>query len=98
MEWALTQPRHLHIDLPVRVLVDNVGAIYIANNAVTKRTKHIDTRYHMIHEHVEDGIVKIIFVKSNNNLADPFTKTVDEANMKRNYKYLSSMDKLCSDM
>ena len=74
----ILQFMNVKVDLPVQILVDNVGAIYIANNSVTKRTKHIDTRYHMIREHVEDGIVKIIYVKTTENLADIFTKNVSQ--------------------
>ena len=66
------------VDLPVTVLVDNVGAIYIAENAVTKRTKHIDTRYHVIREYVSDGIVELKFVRSIDNVAYIFTKNVTE--------------------
>ena len=66
------------VELPVTILVDNVGAIYIAENAVTKRTKHIDTRYHVIREYVSDGIVELKFVKSIDNVADIFTKNVTE--------------------
>ena len=69
---------NVKIDLPVRVLVDNVGAIYITKNSVTKRTKHINTPYHMIREHAEDGINKIVYVKNSENLADIFTKNVSQ--------------------
>jgi hypothetical protein len=59
------------------VNVDNVGAIFIAENAsATSRTKHIDVRYHFIRELIEDGTIKIVFVKSENNKADMFTKNV----------------------
>ena len=64
------------ITLPVKILVDNIGAIYIAENAVTKRTKHIDTRYHVIQEYVSDGVVELCFVESVENIADIFTKNV----------------------
>ena len=42
------------------------------------RTKHIDIRMHYIREYVEDGILKIIFVRSKDNEADIFTKNVTE--------------------
>ena len=62
---------------PIIINVDNVGAIYLANSATTSnRTKHVDTRYHFVREHVVDGIVEIVFVKSANNTADVFTKNV----------------------
>ena len=37
----------------------------MGNNAKQSvRTKHIDVKYHFIREHVMDGMVKIIFVPS----------------------------------
>jgi len=63
--------------LPMIVNVDNVGAIYLAQSATTSnRTKHIDVRYHFVREFIEDGIVKIIFVRSEENDADIFTKNL----------------------
>ena len=59
-------------------MVDNVGAMYIAENPVTKRTKHIDTRYHVIREYIRDGIVMLKYVKTIENVADIFTKNVTE--------------------
>jgi hypothetical protein len=53
---------------PIEVKVDNIGAVYLSKNATTgNRTKHIDTRYHFVREYVEDGVVKVIFVRSENN-------------------------------
>ncbi len=55
----------IEVELPVVVRVDNVGAIFIAENVTTsQRTKHIDVRYHYVREFVEDGFVKIIFVRT----------------------------------
>ena len=65
----------IKVKLPIYVKVDNVGAIFLANNKTTgDRTKHVDVRYHFVREFIEDGIVKIIFVKSAENDADIFTK------------------------
>ena len=66
------------VKFPILINVDNVGAIYLANNADGKRTKHIDIRYHFVREYVEKNIVKIIFVTTNENIADPYTKNVSE--------------------
>ena len=66
------------VKLPVEVLVDNVGAMFIAENPVTKRTKHIDTRYHVIREYIRDGTVILKYVKTAENVADIFTKNVTE--------------------
>jgi hypothetical protein len=54
-----------------------VGAIYLAKNAsTTTRTKHIDIRYHFIREHVDNGKIKIKFVRSEDNTADIMTKNL----------------------
>ena len=66
------------VKLPVKIHVDNVGAMFMANNAGTRRTKHIDTRFHLVREFIQDDILKIEFVRSNENVADIFTKNVDE--------------------
>ena len=44
------------------------------NVSTSSRTKHVDTRYHFVREFVEEGFVKIIFVRSEDNISDPFTK------------------------
>ena len=66
------------VQLPIVIQVDNQGAIFMANNQVSRRTKHIDTRYHLVREFIEDEILKVIFVRSCENTADIFTKNVDE--------------------
>ena len=68
----------IEIELPVKVYVDNIGAIFMGENAsATGRTRHIDTRYHFVREMVVDEIIKIIFVRSEQNQADGFTKNVN---------------------
>jgi len=65
----------IDVELPVIVRVDNVGAIFLADNVTTsQRTKHIDVRYHYVREFVEDGFVKIVFVRTKENTSDVFTK------------------------
>jgi hypothetical protein len=65
------------IKKPIIVHIDNVGAIFIAENAsATKHTRHIDARYHFVREYIIDGYIKIIFVNSKENIADMFTKNV----------------------
>lgn len=67
----------IKIDFPITVHCDNVGAIFLANNAKnSQRTKHVDIRAHYVRQYVKDGTVKIIFVRSEDNAADPYTKNV----------------------
>ena len=45
--------------------------------------KHVDIRAHYVRQYVEDGTVKIFFVKSENNSADSYTKNVSSDLYKR---------------
>ena len=68
----------MKVEFPIIVRVDNVGAIGLSKNLSTsQRTKHIDVRYNFVREFVEDEFIKIIFVKSEENHADIFTKNVN---------------------
>ena len=69
----------MSVEYPMVVRVDNIGAMFLANNSVlSQRTKHISVRHHFIREYVEEGVVKIIFVKSKLNTADIFTKSLGQ--------------------
>ena len=78
----------IKVELPIVV---HVRAIYLADNATSSNgTKHIDTRYHHTRDYVKDGIIKVKFVKSENNDADTFTKNMkSEDFMKHTAKYMS---------
>jgi hypothetical protein len=65
------------VKLPVIVRLDNVGTIFMAENVTTSTwTRHVDVRYHFVREFVEDGFIKITFVRTTENTADIFTKNV----------------------
>ena len=69
----------MKVELPVQIYVDNLGAIYMANNATTSsRTKHVDIRYHYTKNLIDDDIVKIVFVKSADNKSDIYTKNTSQ--------------------
>nr|GEZ55064.1 hypothetical protein [Tanacetum cinerariifolium] len=56
---------------------DNKSAIALCcNNVQHSRSKHIDIRYHFIKEHVENGVIELYFVNTENQLADIFTKAL----------------------
>ena len=56
---------------------DNRAAIQIAQNPVQHdRTKYVEINRHFIKEKLESKIVKLPFVKSEDQLADIFTKVV----------------------
>ena len=65
------------VELPVKVKVDNVGAIYMSqNNVSSSRTRHMDTRYRYVNELQDDGLIKLEFVRSAQNISDIATKNV----------------------
>jgi hypothetical protein len=77
--YYLLQGIGIDIELPIIVKTDNIGAMFMAQNSSSGvRTRHVDTRYHYIRENVEDGIIKIEFVKSMENNSDIFTKNVTQ--------------------
>ena len=64
----------------VPLLCDNESAIKIAYNPVDhSRTKHIEIRNHFIRDHVARGDIVIDHVPTKHQLADIFTKPLDEA-------------------
>ena len=68
------------VEYPIKLYCDNVGSIYLTyNEKISKRTKHVDTRTHFVRRYVEDGTIKIIFVRSEENDADIFTKNTSES-------------------
>jgi hypothetical protein len=69
----------IEVNLPITVKTDNVGAMFMAQNASSSvRTRHIDTRYHYVRENLEEGIINIEFVKSIENDSDIFTKNISQ--------------------
>ena len=83
------QTMKIEIELPIIVRVDNIRAIYIAENkSTTPRTKHIDIRTKFVNDYIDDGFIKIIFVKSEENDADIFTKNTTAEIQARNNRRL----------
>lgn len=68
----------------VKLFIDNQSAIKLIKNPVFhKRTKHIDVRYHFIREKYDDKSVIIEYVKSEEQLADIFTKALPRAKFEK---------------
>ena len=57
---------------------DNLSAINISKNPIQhSRTKHIDIRHHFFRDLVEEKIVTLEHVATEEQLADIFTKPLD---------------------
>ena len=79
----------MKIQTPIVVRVDNVGAIFMSENvAISPRTKHVDIRYRFLREFVYDRFLRIIFVKSEDNVSDIMTKNTTGEIHKRHVKML----------
>jgi len=65
------------IELPVQVWIDNVGAIFMSENQTSSsRTRHMDCRWWFVSNMQEEGLIKIDFVKTKDNISDIGTKNV----------------------
>lgn len=74
----------IHIGLPVIVEVDNLGTIYLANNASSSVcTKHIDIHYHFVQDYCEHGIVLVHLVLGTFQRSDVMTKNTSSAIYKK---------------
>ncbi|GKE06085.1 retrovirus-related pol polyprotein from transposon TNT 1-94 [Tanacetum coccineum] len=68
----------------VPIFSNNTSAIAISNNLVLHlRTKRIDIRYHFIRDHILKGDIELHFIPTQYQLADIFTKPLDEPTFKR---------------
>ena len=63
---------------------DNEGAIFLSKNQESRKTKYLDTRIHFVRDFVEDGIIMVKFVRSDENLSDPYTKNVKQRSLIKN--------------
>ena len=77
----------------VPLLCDNESAVKIANNLVQhSRTKHVDILHHFLRDHVANGDISLSSVRSEDQLADIFTKPLHEATFGRLQSELNMID------
>ncbi|KAK1392382.1 hypothetical protein POM88_011438 [Heracleum sosnowskyi] len=63
----------------IPIYCDNTAAINISKNPVKhSHSKHIDVRHHFNQDHVAKGNIQLIFIPSENQRADIFTKPLPE--------------------
>ncbi|GJR89814.1 hypothetical protein Tco_0213825 [Tanacetum coccineum] len=68
----------------VPIFCDSTSAIAISNNPfMHSRTKHVGIRYHFIRDHILKGDIELHFIPTQYQLADIFTKPLDEPTFKR---------------
>ena len=63
----------------VPIKCDNTSAISISKNLVQhSRTKHIEIRHHFLGDHAQKGDITLDFARTKDQLADFFTKPLNE--------------------
>jgi hypothetical protein len=77
----------------VSFLCDNESAICLADNLVEhSRTKYIDIRHHFLRNHQQRGDINIYHISTEKQLADIFTKPLDEKRFCRFRSELNVLD------
>ena len=77
----------------VPLLCDNESAIRMADNPVEhSRTKHIAIRYHFLRDHQQKGDIEISYINTKDQLADIFTKPLDEQTFNKLRHELNILD------
>ena len=85
--YQMLRSMEIKVTQPIKVQVDNVGAIWLANSSsVSERTKHVDLRAHFVRDMIKDQVIKIKLVKSAENDSDMMTKNQQE----QHYMYARS--------
>ena len=58
--YQMLRSMEIKVPLPIKVQVDNVGAIWLANNSsVSERTKHVDLWAHFVRDMIKDQVIEI---------------------------------------
>jgi len=87
-----TDHRSPNISKATKLFVDNKAAIDLAYNPEHhQRTKHIARRHFFIREKVEDLDIVVPFVKTHENYADFFTKTLKPAQFFKIRNYIMNI-------
>jgi hypothetical protein len=62
--WMMATLRDFGLDFPhVPPLCDSTSAISVAKNPMLhSRTKHIDVRFHFLHDHYEKGDIELRYI------------------------------------
>ena len=83
--WYLNLMKELYYNIKcIKIKIDNKAAIFNSKNqSINPKTKHIDIRIHYIREIINKNFIKLEYIQSQNNLADGFTKYLNNTLMEK---------------
>jgi histone deacetylase 1/2 len=96
MMWVQTLLKELGVRAPryAKLWCDNLGATYLSANPIFHaRTKHIEVDFHFVRERVAQGLLKIQFVSTGDQVADGFTKPLPVRLLEK-FRHNLNLDKL----
>eukprot|EP00961_Rhodomonas_salina_P017009 228881-Rhodomonas_salina.1 len=75
---------------PTPVAEDNVACIHMSkSSAMFNKGKHIDVLVYLLREFVQDGIMELFHVSTNEQAADLFTKSLPSPALQKHHTVLS---------
>ena len=76
----------------ILIMEDNQGAVKMANNKHSRRrTRYTDGRHHIVRDAVEEGLVRIVYVGSEEQHLDILTKALYRKTFERHAKALMNL-------
>lgn len=61
----------------VKLMIDNKSTISLAKNPMLHgRSKHIDTKFHFLHNQVQNEVFEVVHCSTQKQLADVLTKAI----------------------
>lgn len=73
----------VNLTLPIVMYEDNQGCIFLAKNSETKRSKHIDVKWHYLRNCVTEGQIKLEYIATEKQEADILTKPLPKPSFER---------------
>ena len=69
---------------PTRIFGDNQGSISLVKNPVNhEKSKHIDIKHHFIREKFVNGVIDVVYIPTDDNIADLMTKPATKMKLDR---------------
>ena len=62
------------IERPLKLYYDNELVVFYAHNKSSGAAKHIDIKFYVVNEQVQDQIICLEHIRTNKMLADPLIK------------------------